>query len=181
MKRKVLMFTLALCLAASAQAIAQADLGFKRIGGALGYVSPEDFDGTFTFGVFADMGTIMPQLSLEPRLDFWSQSEEGLGTEVSVSDITFGVRGKYFFEVAHPTFRPFAGAGLAMHLLNAEISSPGFPTVDDSDTKFGLDFGGGVATAISPKADLHGELWYGIIEDFNQFSLRVGMSYRLGE
>ena len=41
-------------------------------------------------------------------------------------------------------------------------------------------FGGGIRTSVSPTLDLHAEGWYGIVSDVNQFSLRVGMSYRLG-
>jgi hypothetical protein len=59
---------------------------------------------------------------------------------------------------------------------------PGFPatTVEDSSTKLGLDLGGGVATAINPQLDFLGELWYGIVSDVSQLSLRVGVSYKLG-
>ena len=35
-------------------------------------------------------------------------------------------------------------------------------------------------TSVSPVLDFHAEGWYGIVSDVNQFSLRVGMSYRLG-
>jgi hypothetical protein len=52
--------------------------------------------------------------------------------------------------------------------------------VEDSATKLGLDIGGGVSTPIGPRSDLLGEAWYGIVSDVSQFSLRVGMSYRLG-
>lgn len=185
MKRKVSFLTIALCLLVSSQAMAQSDIGFKRLGGAIGYVSPENFDGTIGFGVFADLGQITPQISLEPRVDYWSQSEEAFGTEFKVSDIAVGMRGKYFFEVNHPSIRPFAGVGLGLHFLNAEatVTVPGFPPVsaDDSSTKLGLDFGGGIATALNPKTDVHAELWYGIVDDASQFSLRLGMSFMLGK
>lgn len=183
MKRIVPFFVL-VGLMASTQAFAQSDLGFKRLGAAVGYVSPEDLDGTFGFGVFADLGKVTPQIALEPRIDYWSQSEEAFGVEAKISDVTVGMRGKYFFEVSHPTIRPFAGAGLGLHFLNAEVTVavPGFPpvTAEDSSTKLGLDFGGGIATAVSPRADLNAELWYGIVSDASQFSLRVGMSFKLG-
>jgi opacity protein-like surface antigen len=184
MQRKSILVMLAVGLLVSQQAFAQSDLGFKRLGGSIGYVSPEDLDGTFGLGVFADMGTITPEISLEPRIDYWSQSEDAFGTEVTVRDIAVGARAKYNFTTQNPNLRPFAGAGLGLHFLNAEIemSMPGFPTesYSDSETKLGLELGGGVATTMSPRMDLIGEAWYGIVSDFSQFSLRVGLSYKLG-
>jgi opacity protein-like surface antigen len=185
MNRLVVSFVaLALCAATSGSASAQSDLGFKSVGAAVGYVSPEDLDGTFSIGVFADHGTITPQIGLESHLDFWSWSEEAYGVEAAVSDISLGARGKYYFEVAHSSIRPFAGAGLGLHFVHAEVTVPpqgGFPemSAEDSSTKLGLDLGGGMATTIGPKTDLLAEIWYGIVSDVGQFSLRVGMSYKL--
>ena len=185
MKRIALLLAIVTCTVASTEAMAQADLGFKRIGAAVGFVSPEDLDGTFTFGVFADAGTLTPMIALEPHLDYWSWSEGAYGSEATVRDITLGVRGKYLFEVANSTIRPFAGAGLGMHFLHAEVVIPaqgGFPeeTVEDSQTKLGIDLGGGLATPMSPVLDFHAEVWYGIVSDFNQLSLRAGISRKLG-
>jgi opacity protein-like surface antigen len=185
MKGKVVLLGLALGVLVSTQAFAQSDLGLKQVGVAIGYVSPEDIDGTFTFGALMNWGTITPRIELESRIDYWSHSEEQFGAEASVSDLTLGARGKYFFEVAHPTLRPFAGAGLGLHLLHAKVTIPafgGFPeqTAEDSETRLGLDIGGGVVTAISPQLDFMGELWYGIVSDVSQLQLRVGMGYKLG-
>jgi opacity protein-like surface antigen len=160
-------------------------MGLKAIGAAVGFVSPEDADGTFSVGAFADWGMITPEIGLESRLDYWSQSESSFGAEASVSDITLGARGKYYFEVSNSDLRPFAGAGLGLHFVHDKVVIPaqfGFPemTTEDSSTKLGLDLGGGLAIAINPRSDLLTELWYGIVSDVNQFSLRVGMSYRLG-
>jgi opacity protein-like surface antigen len=160
-------------------------MGLKAIGAAVGFVSPEDADGTFSVGAFADWGMITPEIGLESRLDYWSQSESSFGVEASVSDITLGARGKYYFEVSNSNLRPFAGAGLGLHFLHAEVvipAQPGFPEMkaEDSSTKLGLDLGGGLAIPINPRADLLTELWYGVVSGANQFSLRVGLSHRLG-
>lgn len=184
MKRNVMLLTLALGLLASSQAMAQSHLGLRRAGAAIGYVSPENLDGTVGLGVFADMGTITPEISLEPRLDYWSESQSAFGSKVTIHDVTLGARAKYNFSTSKPNLRPFAGAGLGLHFLHSksEITVPGFPTLtaEGSDTKLGLDLGGGVATTLSPRADLLGEMWYGIVSDVSQFSLRVGVSYKLG-
>jgi opacity protein-like surface antigen len=185
MKRFVLLLALVTSVLVASTAVAQTSLGLKGVGVAVGYVSPEDVDGTFGLGVLADCGAITPRIGLESRLDYWSKSEEAFGAEASISDITLGARGKYFFEVTNPKVRPFAGAGLGIHFLQSKVTIPaqfGFPesTVEESTTKLGLDLGGGVATAVGPRTDLLGELWYGIVSDVSQLSLRLGVSYRLG-
>jgi opacity protein-like surface antigen len=183
MKVKILLLTFLVGALMSQQANAQSDIGFKRLGATLAYVSPEDLDGTIGFGAFADLGTITPNIGLEARLDYWSQSEEAFGTKASVHDITVGARGKYLFQLKDSSIRPFAGTGVSVHFLNAEvtISQPGFPDMKESDsaTKLGLDLGGGMATRLSDQVDFHAEAWY-IVSDIDQLSLRMGLSMKLG-
>ena len=185
MKLRLLLLALALCGLVARDAAAQSHLRLDRIGGAIGYVSPEHIGGTLGLGVFADLGTIAPRIGLETRLDYWSSSDQLYGTKTSVHDVTLGARGKYFFPAPGSKFRPFAGAGLGFHVLHAEITipvTPGVPemTIGDSQTKLGLDLGGGATTSVGPRTDLLGEIWYGIVSDVSQFSLRVGLSYKLG-
>lgn len=185
MKRNILGLTVALLATMTPAAMAQSDIGLKGIGGAIGFVSPEHMDGTFSFGALADLGTITPNIKLESRLDYWSWSQSDMGTETKAHDVILGARGKYFFEMKNSTLHPFAGAGLAFHFVGAEVTTPafgGFPAMStsDSQTKLGLDLGSGLSTPISPRADLLSEVWYGFVSDVNQFSLRVGLSYKLG-
>lgn len=184
MKRTALLLSLAIVALSAPQAMAQSSIGLRSLGASIGYVSPEDLDGTMGFGVFANMGQITPQIRLEPRIEFWSQSEEAFGTKASLRDVAVGARGKYFFETSNPKIRPFAGAGLGLHFLSAEatVSVPGLPTIstDESTTKLGLDFGGGMETNLNPRVTFHGELWYGIVSDASQFCVRLGLSRTLG-
>jgi len=184
MKRIVLLIALA-SIAIAPAAMAQSDIGIKNLGLAVGYVSPENIDGTFTIGGFADLGTMAPNLGLEARLDYWSWSQSQFGSEVRVSDVILGARGKYYFETANPRLRPFAGAGLAMHIVSFEETIPAFPpfpaeTFSSSDTKIGLDIGGGILTPINPRTDFLGEAWYSIVSDWGQFSLRAGVQFKIG-
>jgi opacity protein-like surface antigen len=186
MKRRIIAFTLAISVCAASSALAQADLGLKNIGVAIGYVSPENLDGTFSIGGFINHGTIAPRFGLESRVDYWGWSESFNGTETSVRDIVIGARTKYHFEVANPKVQPYVGAGLGIHFINIEVNMPaqgGFPamTVDASENKLGLDIGGGVAMPVSPRADFLGEAWYGIVSDMSQFSLRAGMQWKWGK
>src|SRR5262249_42874904 len=88
MKRIALALAIMTCTVVATEALAQSDIGFKRVGAAVGFVSPEDLDGIFTFGVFANLGNVTPKIELEPRLDFWSWSDESFGAKTSVRDIT---------------------------------------------------------------------------------------------
>ncbi len=178
------------CLAAAPAIMAQTDFGLKGAGLEIGLVSPQDIDATFGFGVFADLGNITPQFMLETYVDYWSKSEDIVGGgETMVRDWAFGAKGKYVFPTENTRVRPFAGAGLGLHFVKAKVSIsdmdfggiivPGM-TVEDSMTKLGLDLGGGLTTPLSGRADFVGELWYGIVSDLNQLSLKVGVLYRLG-
>jgi len=184
MKRSILVLGLVAGVLASTTAMAQSDLGMKGIGGAIGYVSPENVDGTFSIGALADLGTLAPRLKLESRLDWWSHSEEAFGAKASVRDLTIGARTKYMIEVANPRLQPYVGAGLGLHFLSSEVSIPaqgGFPAMSESasDTKLGFDIGGGAMTAIGPRTNLMGELWYGLVTDMSQLSIRVGICQQL--
>lgn len=184
MKRLVVLFTLAFAVLTAGSALAQSQLGLRAVGGSLAFVNAEDLDGAVGLGVFADLGMVTPNIGLEPVLEYWSKSEEAFGAKASVRDVALGCRGKYYFETSNPKIRPYAGAGLGLHFLKAETSveMPGFPAMNSeaSDTKLGLDLGGGLSTPLGPKNDLRFEMWYGIVSDVSQLALRVGVSHKLG-
>jgi len=179
MKRRIVALTLALSVFAVSSAFAQADLGLKKVGVSLGYVSPENLDGTFSFGALIDHGTIAPRFGLESRLEYWGWSENLGGTESKLHDIVLGARTKYHFETANPKVQPFVGAGLGIHFLTAEVTStsPAFST-SASDNKLGIDIGGGVAVPVNPNSDFLGEVWNSFVDGTNQFSLRAGMQWK---
>lgn len=185
MRRFALLLTFALCLFVCQSASAQSDVGMKDAGFSLGIVSPDNLDATFGFGVFADVGGFTPRVRVEPRVDYWSQSENMFGGGISVRDITVGTRVKYYFPLDNPKLRPFAGGGFGIHLFKAEVEvvdpfSGGTMSVEDSSTKFGIDFGGGLATPVGPRTSFLAEVWYGAVSDFSHFSLKVGLSHGFG-
>ena len=171
---------LALCMVVSHDAMAQANMGLKAVGLQAGLVSPEDMDATFGIGGYADVGMLTPNVRLRTQHDWWSACEEAFGAEVNVSDITFGARAHYLFPMASSAIQPYAGGGLGLHFLHAEFEEQGF-SFDDSSTKLGIDMGGGLAWPVSPSSDLMAELWYSIVDDASQMSMRAGMSFRLGQ
>jgi len=185
MKRNVLLAIVALCTLASQPAWSQSNVGFQRGGIALSMVSPENIDATLGLGVFADLGTIAPRWGLEGRLDWWSHSEDFFGADVSMSDITLGARTKYNFPTKS-NLQPFAGAGLGIHFLSMEVglvdpfTGLSMGTADASETRVGVDVGGGFSTSLSARTNLLAEGWFSLVSDFDQFALRVGLSQAFG-
>jgi hypothetical protein len=112
-----------------------------------------------------------------------------VGIETSARDIVLGAKGKWIFPTTNPRIRPFAGGGLGIHFLHAEVNIPdqwigGFlipgMSLEDDSVKLGLDFGGGMNVTLNEKTDFVGEIWYGVVSDINQLSLKVGVLYKLG-
>ncbi|MBI4364966.1 MAG: outer membrane beta-barrel protein [Candidatus Latescibacteria bacterium] len=186
MKKPLLISALVLfCIAVSQNAYAGSHLGWRSIGVDVGFVDPENVDGAFGFGAFADLGTLAPSLHLAPQLAYWSKSEEDFGAEASVGDLSLGARAKYMFHVSSRTFQPYAGGGLGLHFVSAKVTIPdpflgGFMTLEDNSTKLGLDMGGGFVTPIGAKTDLTGDLWYTFVEDVSHLSMKVGIAMKLG-
>ena len=196
---KKALFTLTLfvfCIACSQNALAkpakaakapEAGLGLNALGVEAGLVDPEGASGTLGFGVFADLGTLAPDIRLSSHLDYWSKSESDFGAEASIHDISVGARAKYMFHVASSKLQPYAGAGLGIHFFHSKVVVPdmdmggfivpGF-TAEDSATKLGLDLGGGAVTPLNPSTSIFVDLWY-TVADIDQLSMKAGVSWRL--
>ena len=181
MKVNILLVTVLIGVLISSHASAQSGMGLKAIGARVAFVNPEDLDGTIGFGAFADLGTITTNIGLEARADYWSQSEEVATVKSSVHDIAVGGRGKYMFELPNTSIRPFIGSGLSVHFLNAKVTDSSNPSMDadDSQTKFGLDLGGGIATRLTEQVDFRTEAWY-VVSEMDQFSFNMGLAMKLG-
>ena len=170
------------CTIVAQNATAQSNLGLERIGVEAGLVNADNIDATLGFGGFAELGTIAPRVALSTHLGYWSHSENiPGGGDAKVRDIAVSLRGKYLFPVARSTVQPFMGAGVGMHFLSAEFDVPGFPTMEDSQTKIGLDLGGGIVKRMNASTDFHVEMWYGLVEDFSQLSVKAGLAFKLGK
>jgi hypothetical protein len=178
-----------LCAVFVSNAAAQSDLGLKGAGLQVGFVNPEDMDATVGFGAFVDLGTVAPRVMLGAHVDYWSASEGQFGIEASVRDIAVGARAKYLFDVPSTRIHPFAGGGIGLHFVDAEVTIPDqdimgviLPgsSVSDSSTKLGLDLGGGFYAPINPRMSFVTELWVGVVSDVNQLSFKIGMLYNLG-
>lgn len=182
MKLRIVALTLAIAVFATSSSFAQSDLGIKKVGVSVGYVNPENLDGTFSFGALIDHGTMAPRFGLESRIEYWNWSENlGGGDETSLHDIVLGARMKYYFETNSPNIQPFIGTGLGIHMLTAEVTStsPSF-SASASEDKLGIDLGGGLKMRASPRSDFLVEGWNSFVDGMNQFSLRAAMRWKVG-
>lgn len=168
---------------------AQASLGLRGLGVRVGMVNAENLDAALAFGIFTDLGLFHPNVAFETYMNYWSQSEgiEGI-SEVSFRDVSVGAKAEYMFALASPTIKPFVGGGLSVHFLHSEATTeamslgtltiPGM-SISASDTKIGIDLGGGIRAGVSDRVDIIGEGWYSLVSDFNQLGLQAGLLFRL--
>jgi opacity protein-like surface antigen len=163
-------------------AMAAADFGLKGIGVRVGVVEPENLDTTVGFGFFMDLGTFHPNVAFETYVDYWSNSIDVGFMDTSFRDVAVGAKVEYLFTLSRPTIHPFIGGGLSMHFLQQSVdlgglSVPGM-SLDVSDTKLGLDLGGGLRAGVAEHLDIIGEAWYSMVPDFNQLVATGGIAYK---
>ena len=191
MKRvSAVMVAMAFCTLFAADASAQASVSLRGIGLKVGVVNPEDLDATLGLGLVFDLGTLHPNVAFESYAGYWSQTEDAYGAEFGVRDFSFGAKAKYMFKTSNPTVQPYAGGGLGLHFMNAHadvdpvyfggtLVFPG-SSVSDTETKLGVDLGGGLRIDRGSQFSFFGEGWFSIVSDISQFSLMVGAEYMFG-
>jgi opacity protein-like surface antigen len=184
MKSTVLVALIVLVALTVVPVQAKSDLGFKSLGIKVGFVKPEDpIDGTVGFGAQANFGTFMPNLALDGFFEFWSKSYDvAYGGSAKYSDIVIGGMVKYFFPL-QSSIKPYAGAGLALHLEHASVDVSYFgysATGSDNKTTIGFHLAGGAEMPLSPKINGFAELKYAL-SDINYFGIFVGANYVFGK
>ena len=179
----------AVCLAVSlastyTESRAEADIGFKGVGGRLSLVSPDNIDMTFGFGGVFDFGTFAPQVGFGATIDAWFGSEGAGSFSVDYRDIIIGVNSKYYFKTSNEKLKPYAGGGLAMHFFTFDLPSFDFFGQSiggsETDTKFGIDLLGGLNYAAGENIDITGEAMYRVVSDIGQFVISGGIIYYFG-
>ena len=138
MKRVIVAMAIVCVCAAGAQA----QSFVNGIGVSVGVVDVENMETTnLGFGIFADVSAGAIPFSIQPYVDYWSSSEdvEG-GGEFTMRDIAVGARALYNIGIPNPAVKPYLGAGLGMHFLQAEspeldlgggFSAPSFSATDE--------------------------------------------------
>lgn len=176
---------LAILTLSATSALAQP--GINGIGFSVGVVDVDNVDSSsLGFGLFADLGLPTMPFSIEPYVDYWSNSESiPTGGDVTARDIAVGAKGLFNISLPNPVVKPFLGAGLGMHFMKVETPAidmgggVAFPAFEATDSKLGIDLGGGVGFGVG-SVELRGEGWYTIISDANTMGARASLVIPFG-
>ena len=205
----LLLVLLLLPARAAAQGLADYDyenLQFRGLGVEFGRVWPTETRPAFSFGVRADMGYVGPNVRIIPSARFWSSSlrdsevnrladqiiricEKQPGAtcptsldlgEVQRSDLELAADAHYVFDLTAP-IRPYAGAGLSLHLLNGRGEFINDTFVEDLlDTVVpGFDVIGGFDVPLAPSLKLLTEARVTLTSDVQFVHVVVGGSWTL--
>lgn len=123
---------------------AQTNIGFKAIGGKVGFVDPEEgIESTFGIGATADLGTISRDIHLGAFIEYWGKSYTAGGFETSFSETSLGAVGKYYIQMEGSKFQPYAGGGMSLTFGKSKVTIPsiaGFPGGEESSTNTEIGF-----------------------------------------
>jgi opacity protein-like surface antigen len=176
---------------------AVAKMGFMAVGGKVGYVKPEDIDGTYGLGFFVNLGAIVPNLMLEGNADFWQKTYDECNElmdwdcETKCSDISIGGTARYMIPT-QGSVMPFVGGGVGVHILKCEWETKypdyydGYGDLmddsgSDSETKIGFHGVGGVDIPVGTNVTAGAEVRYTVVEDFNNYGIFFRFGYNLVE
>jgi hypothetical protein len=151
----------------------------RAVGIEAGYVSP-DVDGgqemnTWVAGVYMDFGLPASNFYVNPFVNYWNWSDGEGTSEMSFNDWTIGANLKWTIPTAGKV-SPFLAAGASAHMLNVSQDAL---NLDEGETKFGFQMGGGASIGVSQSASLIGSGWYHMVEDVNQWSVRGGLAWSI--
>lgn len=184
-----ILLTILLIAFLSGSGFAQADIGFKGVGGHLGFVMPEDpIDNTFGFGLQADLGTVTKDIHVGALIDYWSKSYKvGLSdAEWSWTEIVIGGFAKYYLDLKSPV-APYGGGGLGFVIgrssgeyeyFNGSTGQIEKRSDSDTDTDFGFFFMVGADYDLSPQLTGFGELKYHM-NGVDYLGIYFGVTYKL--
>ncbi len=160
---------------------AWAGMDFTNGGIRAGYVSPKDIDNTIGFGAEVGFSTPVPNLSLNLEGNYWSKgwNETALGStwEMQLSDINFGLSGKYEFVAVPNKFFPYLGAGAGMHILKSEVTILNM-AASVTDNKVGAHVFGGFRVPFTPIVSAFVEARYTVV-DPDYLGVYGGLNYNL--
>ena len=183
--RFVTLFTaIGLCCALSpafaqnAQTAAQADvgLGFKGIGGSIGFVDPENVSSAVDLGFHIDAGPLVRNVHLIPSLNYWNVGADVGAYHADVKDFAISTDVNVDFPLQGGRFTPYLGGGLGLNFLSFDSNAPN--GVSSNETKLGLNVLGGMRNDVMPNLAIFGELRYSFVTDANQLKILGGFTYK---
>jgi len=177
MKKAGMVAVLALLIAGFGfgDAVAQSSLGFKGVGGRVGYLDADGLDGgTIVFGGHVHLGEIIPQLALVPSIDYAKKSQDVGTVEVDISAISINGDVRYYIPTGG-NVDVFAEGGLAWVRSKADAGQFG----DQTESEIGLNLGGGAEIALSD--NLVGTAMLIYVTEGEQLKIMGGVTFMLGK
>lgn len=122
---------------------------------------------------------LLESIDLLPTVEYWRNSTtiDAFNLKAVRRDATLGADLRYSFP--GESWRPYLGAGLAVHFLSSEVDAPtlGLNEANDSLTKGGLTLLAGAAFATKSKIGNFIELKGHFVGGYRQFKLNMGLSW----
>jgi len=150
------------------------DTGLIGVGGDLGVLFPDEaFEKTFTFDVFGEY-YLTPRASLRALFGWASPGFENR-TEDHYRQVKLLFNGAYNWDMK--AWHPFVTGGAGFYFVRELLEGFDDP---DSETRGGLNFGGGTEYLLGDRASIKGELRWDIVShppdlpDASGFTLTIG-------
>jgi len=124
---------------------------------------------------------LVEQVTIMPTLEYWRNSSNVQPFDIQTvrKDATLGVDARWDFK--HEGFKPYLGAGFALHFISTEVEAPslGLNDATDSLIKGGFSALGGATFALAGRLSNVIELKYHHIPDHSQLKINWGLAIDL--
>lgn len=142
-----------------------AQIGFKGVGGRLGFVTADASQSSIIFGGHVNLGEIIPGLALVPSLDYWSDDIDFLSVNGNA---------RYYFPTGG-NIDLFGLGGVGFVRVKADLGPFGSAT----NSEFGLNLGGGAEIPLSD--NLKGTAMLIFNTEASQIKILGGVTFMLGQ
>jgi opacity protein-like surface antigen len=150
------------------------DTGLIGVGGDIGVFFPDEaFEKTFTWDGFGEY-YVTPRISVRAMFSYASPGFENR-TEDHFRQARLLFNGIYNWEMG--VWHPFATAGAGIYWVRELLDGANDP---DSDTRGGLNFGGGLEYFVGERASVKGEARFDVVSQPAGFPDATGFTLTFG-
>jgi opacity protein-like surface antigen len=148
--------------------------GLIGVGGDIGVFFPDEaFEKTFTFDGFGEF-YLTPRASVRGMFSYASPGFENR-TEDHFRQARLLFNGVYNWEMG--VWHPFATAGAGFYFVRELLDGANDP---DSETRGGLNFGGGIEYFVGDRASVKGEARWDVVSQPTGFPDATGFTITIG-
>jgi len=124
---------------------------------------------------------VIKEIEFMPSIEYWRSYTTAQPYDIRATrkDATLGTDVRYNFQSG--AWKPYLGAGMAIHFLSTRVDAPSFGVNDDTNSviKGGLAVLGGVSFGLAGKLDNFLEIKYHHLSDYRQLKFNWGLAYNL--